>query len=70
MSRIDQLKTLRKNIDFATHDTKTKIYAYIITCETAHYTITNNKILINLSKLQDSTIAGIINIVETAKLKY
>ncbi len=64
MANIERLKLIRKRIDFSTPNTKKKIFAYITANEQAHYTITASKILINLNKLSDSTIAGIINLLD------
>jgi hypothetical protein len=69
MTRIDELKQLRDIMLLARCDTKKKIFAYIMTTETAHYTLTCTKILVNLSKLQDKTIKGIRNILETDELR-
>ena len=69
MGRIDDLKTIRKQIIVSTHDTKKRIFTYIMTQETTHYTLTCNKILVNLSKLQDKTLQGIKNILDTDELR-
>ena len=69
MTRIDELKKIGKRIDFCSAETKKKIYTHIITKEIAHYTLTLNKVLINLSKLQDTTIQGIINFLDLEDLQ-
>jgi len=69
MGRIDDLKKIKTQIILSTYDTKKRIFAYIINQETAHYTLTCNKILVNLSKLQEKTIKGIKNILDTDELR-
>lgn len=64
MTRIDELKKIGKRINLCSYQTKKNIYTHIITKEIAHYTLTHNKVLINLSKLQDTTIQGIINFLD------
>lgn len=68
MTRIDELKKIGHRINFCSAETKKKIYTHIITKEITHYTLTHNKVLVNLSKLQDSTIKGIINFLDLEDL--
>tara|TARA_E500000178_G_C17021921_1_gene756060 strand:+ start:805 stop:1059 length:255 start_codon:yes stop_codon:yes gene_type:complete len=66
MSKIDNLKELRKSIDSLTNDEKYEVFK-IIKKDNCTYTQNNNGVFINMNALPNETLENIKSLIEYSK---